>query len=255
MNEIKEKARPYFYNVNSKTLAILIHGFTGSPYDLKELAKFLAAKGISVKAPLLAGHGRIWNDLEKCTCFDWWESVNQEMKWAEGKFDNIFIIGYSFGANLAMDMAARYAEKVNGVVSLGVSVFLRKDFLIRKIAMPIFHSFFKKYRKRYIKGDYLIEYEDSGCYANVPTLSLREFYRFIKYYTKRELKKMKSPILIIHSKDDKITHPRSSQYVYDRIGSEKKELLFLDEINHNPLASRRKDYIFSMIEEFISRHA
>jgi len=60
-------------------LAILIHGFTSSPHDLLELAQFLASKDITVKAPLLAGHGRTWQDLEKCTCYDWWNSVNEKI--------------------------------------------------------------------------------------------------------------------------------------------------------------------------------
>ena len=35
----------------------LIHGFTGSTYELRELAEFLASHGYRVRAKLLAGHG------------------------------------------------------------------------------------------------------------------------------------------------------------------------------------------------------
>ena len=68
--KIREKAKPFFIDAGSGTLAILVHGFTGSPYDMKELAEFLVSKGISVKVPLLAGHGSHWTQLEKTSYFD-----------------------------------------------------------------------------------------------------------------------------------------------------------------------------------------
>jgi len=252
MDNIKENAKPYFFDTGSKTLAILVHGFTSSPHDFLELAQFLASKGISVKAPLLAGHGRTWQDLEHCTCYDWWNTVNEEIKWAEDKFENIILVGYSFGSNLSLDMAVRYPDKIKGVVVLGISVFLHKDFLIKKVALPLVHFFSGKYRKRHIKADHIEEYENNGCYSIVPTAALKEFYKFIKYYTQMELFQVKVPTLIIHSRDDDVTHPLSSQYVYDRLGSHQKELLFLDELNHNPLESKRKNFIFTRILDFIN---
>ena len=249
-NRIREKARPYFLDAGGDTIAILIHGFTGTPDDLRELAKFLVSRGISVKVPLLAGHGRHWINLEDTSYYDWWKTVEDEVKDAIGKYKNIFLIGYSFGANLAFDISARYPQKITGVISLGISVFLRKEFLI-KFFLPFFHLFLKKYRKVYIKKENIPEYEYSGSYVYVPTKSLYDFYFFIKNYTKKELHKVTVPTLIIHSRDDAITHPLSSQFVHDRISSKRKEMVYLEEINHNPLFSQRRNVIFSKIDEFI----
>ncbi len=251
MTKIKEKAKPYIYEAGDSALAILIHGFTGTPDDLRHLADFLASCGITAKAVRLAGHGSHWTDLEKTSYYDWWKSVEDEIKKASGKYKKIFLIGYSFGANLAFDLAARYQKDITAVVSLGISVFLRKEFFI-KLLLPFFHFFFKHYRKFYIKNEQVLDYEDAGGYVYIPTASVYEFYKFINYYTKRELAKVTTPALIIHSKDDAITHPQSSIFVYRKINSPKKELLLLDDINHNPLTSQRKDVIFSRIKEFIS---
>ena len=250
-SKVRERGKPYFYEVNSETLVILIHGFTGSPDDMRELAKYLFSQNISVKVPRLAGHASYWTELEKTSFYDWWKSVEDEVIEASGKYQKIFLIGYSFGGNLALDLAARYGDKITGVVTLGASVFLRKEIMIR-IFLPFFHHLFKKYRKRYISNENLFEYEDSGCYACVPTKSIYDFYKFIKMFTKRELHKVKVPTLIIHSRDDAITHPLSSQFIFDRIGSAKKELVMLDELNHNPLASKRRDMIFGRIIRFIN---
>ena len=107
------------------------------------------------------------------------------------------------------------------------------------------------WKKKYIRKEHLYDYEDSGCYVCVPTKSVYDFYNFIKNYTKKELHRVKVPVLVIHSKDDAIAHPLSSQFVYDRIGSEKKELVMLDEVNHNPLTSKRRDIIFGKIKDFL----
>ncbi len=249
-NRIRARAKPYFYETGSDILAILIHGFTGTPDDMRELANFLFTKGLAVKVPLLAGHGRHWLDLEATSYYDWWKTVESELRSGAGKYKKIFLIGYSFGGNLAFDLAARYPELVTGVVSLGISVFLRRELLV-KLLLPFFHFFFKKYRKRYIKKQHLPEYEDSGSYAYVSTKSLYDFYHFIRQYTKKELHKVTVPALIIHSKDDAITHPLSSQFVHDRVRSKIKELMYLDDLNHNPLRSQRRNIIFGKIEEFV----
>ena len=250
INKIKDRAKPYTYEAGREALAILIHGFSGTPDDLRNLAKYLAGQGISARSVLLAGHGSHWQDLGETTSYDWWKSVEDEVKAAIGQYQNIFLIGYSFGANLAFDIAARYPKEIAGVVSLGVSVFLKRNYII-KIFLPIFHLFLKHYTKGYIKKNHLIDYEDSGSYVSLPTKSIYEFKNFIKHYTKKELPKVTTPALIIHSKDDAITHPRSSEFVYRKINSQQKDLLLLDDVNHNPLTSKRKDVIYSKIREFI----
>ncbi len=250
MTQIKEKAKPYCYEAGD-SLAILIHGFTGTPDDLRNLAKFLAKQGITAKAVLLAGHGSHWTDLENTSYYDWWKSVEDEIRAAQGKYRRIFLIGYSFGANLAFDLAARYPKDITGVVSLGISVQLRYEFFIKTL-LPVFHFFLKRYRKQYIKKNHILEYEDAGGYIYIPTASVYQFYKFINYYTKKELPKVTTPSLIIHSRDDSITHPSSSEFAYRKINSPKKELMLLDDVNHNPLVSKRQEIIFSRIMEFIN---
>ncbi|MBU1130964.1 alpha/beta fold hydrolase [Patescibacteria group bacterium] len=250
MAEIKEKAQPYLYESSDK-LAILVHGFTGTPDDMRELAKFLAVKGYSAKAVRLAGHGSAdWQDLENTSYYDWWKAVDDEVKNASARYKKIFIIGYSFGANLAFDMAARYPDIVKGVVSLGISVYLKREYLIKTL-LPFFHFFLKRYKKTYIKKKYLKEYAEAGGYVYMPTKSVYDFYNFVNSYTKKELHKVTAPSLIIHSRADAITHPKSSEFVYQRISSPRKELIILDDINHNPAMSQRKSLIFAKVEEFL----
>ena len=252
MSKIRERAKPFFYEAGDK-LVILVHGFSSTPDDMRDLAKFLVSKGYSAKAILLAGHGTTnWQDLERTSYYDWWKSLQDEVLTASQKYRKIYLIGYSFGANLAFDIAARYPDKIDGIISLGISVYLKREILIRRFLLPIFHFLFQRYRKSYIKSSFLQEYLESGSYLFIPTKSIYDFYNFIKFYTKKELSRVQAPSLIIHSRDDAVTNPRSSEYVHARIGSPKKELMILDEMNHNPISSQRKNLIFGKIEEFLN---
>ena len=179
--------------------------------------------------------------------------MNDEVKKSIGKYRKIYLIGYSFGANLAFDISARYPNDITGVVSLGVSAFLRNSWM-GTIVLPFYHYIInvRRYRKGYIKNSQMLEFEETGAYVYIPTSSLYEFKKFINIYTKKELPKVTVPSLVIHSKDDHITHPFSSEFVYRKISSNKKELVLLDDVNHNPLSSKRRDIIFSKIIKFIN---
>src|SRR5450756_2772762 len=61
----KVSAAPIRRQAGSDTACLLLHGLTGAPArDLWFLADYLSARGISVVAPLLTGHGKTWKELE-----------------------------------------------------------------------------------------------------------------------------------------------------------------------------------------------
>ena len=54
--KIREGAEPFFIK-KGKTGILCVHGFTSSAWDYREFGKYLADKGYTVSAPLIAGHG------------------------------------------------------------------------------------------------------------------------------------------------------------------------------------------------------
>ncbi|MAN19260.1 MAG: esterase, partial [Synechococcus sp. EAC657] len=55
---------------------VLLHGFTGSPAELRLLARALNAQGFGVEAPLLAGHGTRLEDLMEIEPRQWLEQID-----------------------------------------------------------------------------------------------------------------------------------------------------------------------------------
>lgn len=252
MAEVKEKAKPFFYQARpqSKILALLIHGFTGSAYDLREIGGYLASQGINARGLRLAGHGSCPEDLAKTNAGDWWESVNTEFQTVKDRYEKICLVGYSFGANLAIDFAVRFPDIVRAIVLLGPSVYIRHDKFLRFL-LPVKRIFTRYQEKKILNERDFWEYEEKGVYTKIPVKSAKEFFDFIDKYTKKEISLIRVPCLIIQSANDKVVHPKSARYVYKRVRSPKKELVILDNREHNPFFCDRRQEIFEKIARFL----
>src|SRR5438067_7923472 len=68
-------AEPFLYKAG-EVGCLLVHGYTSSPFEMRALARYLADRGITAGASLLAGHGTAPEDLATRTWQDWYVSVN-----------------------------------------------------------------------------------------------------------------------------------------------------------------------------------
>jgi len=104
---------------------LLLHGLTGTPYDVAPFAEALHARGLAVRAPLLAGHSDL-STLETSSWRDWYAS-------AEAAFDElhaggrrrVLIVGFSLGSLLALRLSVLRAADVAGLAALSVPLSFR----------------------------------------------------------------------------------------------------------------------------------
>src|SRR5271156_276517 len=99
-----------FFHRGGPTGALLCPGFTGSPQSLRPWAQFLAEAGLSVSLPLLPGHGTSWQDMNHTTSDDWLAAAGQALTELRAECDEVFLMGLSMGACLAL----RLAETADG---------------------------------------------------------------------------------------------------------------------------------------------
>lgn len=248
-----KKAWPFKIQNGNKTLAILVHGFTGTPYDLWILADFLAENQMDIEVPLLSGHGGSMAMLLQANEKDWYQAFCQIVKDNVGKYDKIFLVGYSFGANLALK-AALEVSGITGIVSLGIPIIMRGEKNIR-LLLPLAKIFKKKYKKDWLSEEEEASLEEFGKHNYIPIPNLVSFYHFIDEYTKKELAQVKHPVLVIHSRDDVISSPLSSEYLFEHLtGTKDKHLFILNRNDHNPVDTTRRDFIFTKTLQFIKSH-
>jgi carboxylesterase len=88
----------------NKAQVLLLHGYTGSPYDLRPMGDFLHHHGLHVVAPLLKGHGTTPEHLYEVVLESW---LTQSANIVQGFDDKkpIIVGGLSMGALLAIALA------------------------------------------------------------------------------------------------------------------------------------------------------
>lgn len=92
-----------------RTGALLIHGFMGSPKELRPLGEALAAAGISAHGPLLPGYGSELGTINTQRAEDWIGAANHAWDEIVARYDRHVLLGFSMGGAVAMAVAARLA--------------------------------------------------------------------------------------------------------------------------------------------------
>jgi len=88
--------------------ALLVHGFAGSPRELRGLAAVLAASGWIVEVPLLPGHGRAFRDIAEYRVEDWIAAVDDAAAALRASgVTELLVAGHSVGGSLALATADR----------------------------------------------------------------------------------------------------------------------------------------------------
>lgn len=85
---------------------LLIHGYTGSPAELKLLGEYLNKKGYSVFGVRLPGHGTTPEELNKTNWPLWYDAVRKAHEELSQCCSEISVVGLSMGGLLAMKLAA-----------------------------------------------------------------------------------------------------------------------------------------------------
>jgi len=235
-----------FYLEGNKIGCLLIHGFTGTPAEMKLLGLYLNEKGYTVNGVLLRGHGTTVEDMEKTNWKDWMLSAESGLIELKKKCEKVAVIGLSMGGIIALNLASKHS--IDYVVSISSPIKITNK---QAYWAPVM-KFFKKYAIRENKK-INPEIEDYALiYDKTPIVSVSHLLSLITR-TKLRLRKIKAPLLIIQSKKDNTVIHESAQYIYDHTGSNIKKLVYLKESGHVATIDCEKEKVFREIWEFINQ--
>ncbi len=252
------------HEIKTDKAILLIHGMTGSPYELKKYGQFLYTQGYDVFAYCLPGHGDKVAEIMSVTCEDWLKASYDSFLRLRKTYKKVFLSGLCLGAVLCLAIAEKYPDKVDGIISLSTTLFLdgwRMPWY--SFLMPIGLSTIVRFYYTYpecepygIKNlktrrivQKLLEKSDVGM-DNYPMTCIYELLRLSKK-TIKALKKVTCPILIIHSLEDDLTSKKSAELVYKKISSKNKTKIILTDSYHMVLYDNEKDYVYKLASEFI----
>lgn len=262
---------------NNGSTVILVHGMTGTPFEMKFLANFFHRKGYSVICPRLANHGQSLNILKNSKWTDFYASVRRAVvnspEWKSG--GPVFVAGLSLGSLLSLLLADEFPDRINGVICLAPTLFYDGwNTPDSKMFLPFacktwlkYFAYFKEEPPYGIKNAAVQQrihkyYNNAKLesmagvaqygYPYFPVQLLNQLQLLVKHLSKR-LSHIHIPVLLIQAKDDDIASVKNSKFIYDRVGSSEKEMILLYDSYHVITADQERDVVAEKMENFITR--
>lgn len=90
---------------DSHKRALFIHGFPGTPFELKDLAETLLERGWQVSVPLLPGFGKDIINLANKNRNDWLGKIKSEYETLKRGSKYMLLVGFSMGGALSLTSA------------------------------------------------------------------------------------------------------------------------------------------------------
>lgn len=240
-------AEPFFFPGNS-TGCLLVHGFTGTPKEMRPLGEYLHARGYSVLGVRLAGHATRPADMIRMRWEDWLASVEDGWHMLSGCSERIFVIGLSLGGVLALTFASDYP--VAGAAALATPHHMPDDPRVRWIKpLSLFQRFVDKgpsdWRDRAAEADHI-------SYPADPTRSLAEVRDLLSLMRQR-LPQVTAPVLLVNSKEDRTVRAddRHAEQILAGLGSRTKQVVWVENSCHVITRDAAREKVFLAVQTFI----
>lgn len=240
-NGILIGAEPFFIKNSGDIGVLMLHGYSSSPNDYRELAGFLSEKNITIYTPLLPGHGTHPRDLNKVKAEDYKNYVFESLKKLNTK--KKFVIGYSMGGTLALDLASK--NDLDGIISINSAIYIKNRYLPFIPLLRLVETYTAKRPEQIVQ---LIN-DERVVYDSIPLTSVTELQKLINSISIHEITE---PILIFQSDKDDIISPESAEYIFSTIRSEDKKLIVLNNSTH--IKINNPEEAFNEIYNFIQEH-
>jgi carboxylesterase len=266
----------FFLAGHNGSAVVLIHGLTGTPNEMRFLANYLNKKGYTVVCPRLANHGKPLRVLKKTRWQELYKSVRDVIggETITKSPGPVFVAGLSLGALLALLAADEFKKKIAGVTCLAPTLFYDgwntpgAKFFMPLACTPLKHFFYFKEEPPYGIRNEAIQNRVHKYYSNAsldrmenvaqygypfyPVTQLYQLQLLVKHLGRR-LPGIKIPVQLIQAKDDDMTSIKNSKYIYDRIGSDIKEMIFLYNSYHVISVDQERDIVAEKMETFLNR--
>lgn len=245
---------------------LLIHGMTGAPGEMKFLAKRLHRRGFSVAAPLLAGHGQDERTLLRSTWRDWLASIRAPFEALAADHDEVYAAGICVGGALGLAMAAE-EPRLRGTAVY--SMTYRYD----GWNMPRWYSAVTPYMQPFaglpvirtlsFTEPYPFGLKDErlrdgmaatqgavipGALDKIPMGAMAEMHHLADHLD-RVGATVRQPTLILHARDDDMSHPRNAERLKQVLGGP-VDLQLLDDCYHMIHVDKQRDLVGDLTADF-----
>jgi carboxylesterase len=231
---------------------VCVHGFTGTPYEMRYLGEALARAGYSVHGLRLPGHGTSVEDLDRTTWSDWAAAVEDAYDSLRRVCAEVAVVGQSLGGLLALHLASQRTD-VAAVATLAAPLWLEglsarvaqwaaSGMLHRFRAIPKFYG--SDVRDKRTKAE-------NPCYSAIPTRALAQLAAFMRVVD-GELEQVRQPVLVLHGQHDHTAPVACASRIAQRTCAARMRIL--PRSYHLIAADVERDIVAAEVIDFLRRH-
>ena len=260
------KPNSFTLTAGNRKAVLLLHGLTGSPFEMRYYGGKLHKMGYDVHCPCLPGHCTSIEDLKSKKWQDWDNFAKAEFERLSSEYEEVYLSGLCLGALICLSIAIendtpRAMALLSPPLSLDGWSLPWFRFLIVLAFTPVAdildYSFTERepygvknehVRKRVIT---LLASDNLSAYDRYPAVTFAELLRYSKYL-KKNMSRVKTPAIIMHPEEDDICDIRNAQYIYENIGSDNKQFVRLTNSYHIVTIDNDKDIVTNRTIEFFN---
>ncbi len=206
---------------------VLLHGYTGAPSELSQLAEALHAQGFGVEAPLLVGHGTCLADLMPVQPSQWLEQVDGVVDRLLDQGQRVVVAGLSLGSILAIQAGMR-RPAVEAVIAYSPPIVSGDP---RARIAPVLSLLFPSVPR---PADDFIDPSTAERLWKYPRWPSRCSVRVLDFIasTRKHLGDLHQPLLVMASTLDRVITRRGVELLQQRVGSKRVEVDWLEGSGH-----------------------
>ncbi|MHB1472849.1 MAG: alpha/beta hydrolase [Dermatophilaceae bacterium] len=244
--DILSGAEPFNHD-GSDVGVLLCHGFTSTPQSMRPWGEYLAARGLTVRVPLLPGHGTTWQEMNNTRWEDWYSCVDTAFRELHETCERVVVGGLSMGATLALKLAQEHGPRISALILVNPAV-KSEDPRIR--LLPVLRHLVPSLGA--IGNDVKKEGVTEQAYTRNPLKALHS--QLVAWQTVvRDLPEVTQPVLLLRSTQDHVLPASSSALVLSRISSSDVTEILLEDSYHVATIDNDAPRIFDESAKFIER--
>jgi carboxylesterase len=231
---------------------VLVHGFTGSPFEVRYLGEQIARAGYTVDGIRLPGHGTSLADLDTKTWQDWVAHIEAAVDAMQARYPRVAVIGQSLGGLLALYVAT--TRQIACVGSLAAPLWL--EGLSGRVATWTTRGALRGVRAIPKFGGSDVRdpraKRDNPCYPAIPTKALGQLLAFFPV-VREALPRITQPVLVIHATQDHTAPVACAKTIAEATRAERVRIL--PESYHLIAVDVERDIVAAEVTQFIRRHS
>lgn len=260
----------FYWEGTSGKGVLLVHGLTGGPAEMQFIGQQLHKRGFTVYGPTLPGHCQDERSL-LCTKFeDWLGGLRESLYLFRRKVKEVHAAGFCVGGGLALYLAHSEPTLLKKVViysatlnydgwnvpfyypwaRYGIPLLVKLPFVKRLGFSETATYGIKSERVRTAVMGTRLAIE--GALPSFPMGALYENYRLNKALEKA-LPLIRTPTLLIHAKEDDVSHPRNADRIQRRHGG-RCELVLLDDSYHMLHIDQERHKVADLTADFFEKN-